>query len=132
MATSGVPEEERDTPDSESGGSTGASDTRRGGGGQSTLVSRNVTVSGRRTSMRLETAMWDALHAICRREGRSLHEMCSLISEQRQESSLTAAIRVFIMVYFRAAATDEGHARAGHGARPRQPPERVDGSTGPV
>jgi predicted DNA-binding ribbon-helix-helix protein len=129
MAASGVPDEERDAQDSNSGDSTGSSDTRRGG--QSTLVSRNVTVSGRRTSMRLEAAMWDALHAICRREGRSLHEMCSLINEQRQESSLTAAIRVFIMLYFRAAATDDGHARAGHGARPNQRPDG-DGSTGPV
>lgn len=76
--------------------------------------------------------MWDALHAICRREGRSLHQMCSLISEQRQESSLTAAIRVFIVVYFRAAATDEGHARAGHSTHPIHPPERDDGPPGPV
>ena len=130
MGTSGVPKEERDGPDSDDGGSTGTSDTRPGS--QSTLVSRNVTVSGRRTSMRLEAAMWDALHAICRREGRSLHQMCSLISEQRQESSLTAAIRVFIMLYFRAAATDEGHARAGHGTHPTHPPERGDGPAGPV
>src|SRR3954463_7865501 len=112
---SGVPEAQRDAPDFESG-SPEEADTRRGS--QSTLVSRNVTVSGRRTSMRLEAAMWDALHAICRRERRSLHDMCSLINGQRQESSLTAAIRVFIMLYFRAAATDEGHARAGHGAHP--------------
>ena len=119
MATSGAPDDARGAHDTNSADTTGASDTRRGG--QSTLVSRNVTVSGRRTSMRLESAMWDALHAICRREGRSLHEMCSMINEQRQESSLTAAIRVFIMVYFRAAATDEGHARAGHGLHGTQP-----------
>ena len=129
MATSGVPEEERDAPDTESGGLTEGPDTRRGS--QSTLVSRNVTVSGRRTSMRLEGAMWDALHAICHREGRSLHEMCSIINEQRQESSLTASIRVFIMLYFRAAATDEGHRRAGHGSHPHHRPD-ADGSTGPV
>ncbi len=59
--------------------------------------------------------MWDALRAICRRESRTMHEVCTYINERRQESALTAAIRVFIMAYFRAAATDEGHARAGHG-----------------
>jgi predicted DNA-binding ribbon-helix-helix protein len=127
MSTSGVTDDERDARETNSVDPTGTSDTRRGG--QSTLVSRNVTVSGRRTSMRLEAAMWDALHAICRREGRTLHEMCSMINDQRQESSLTASIRVFIMVYFRAAATDEGHARAGHGALGNQPPE---GRPGPV
>lgn len=31
------------------------------------------------------------------------------------QTSLTAAIRVFLMLYYRAAATDEGHRRAGHG-----------------
>jgi predicted DNA-binding ribbon-helix-helix protein len=80
--------------------------------------------------MRLEAAMWDALHAICRREGRSLHEMCSMINDQRQESSLTAAIRVFIMVYFRSAATDEGHQRAGHGDGTQGP--RDEEPAGPV
>ena len=129
MATSGAPDDQRGAHDTDSAESTGTSDIRRGG--QSTLVSRNVTVSGRRTSMRLEAAMWDALHAICRREGRSLHETCSLINEQRQESSLTASIRVFIMLYFRAAATDEGHRRAGHGGHAHQRPD-ADGSTGPV
>ena len=94
---------------------TGVAGSERGRDGHSTLQSRNVTVAGRRTSMRLEPAMWDALRAIARREGRSLHEICTMINDQRRESSLTAAIRVFTMAYYRAAATDEGHARAGHG-----------------
>lgn len=101
----------------------------------STLISRNIVVSGRRTSVRLEPAMWDALRAICRREGRSMHEMCTMIDQRRQESALTAAIRVFIMAYFRAAATDEGHARAGHGGLAQEPGQRLGrdaGSLGPV
>jgi hypothetical protein len=35
---------------------------------------------------------------------------------KNDKTSLTAAIRVFLMLYFRAAATEEGHARAGHGS----------------
>ena len=80
------------------------------------LVSRNVTVKGRRTSVRLEPAMWHGLQEICKRERASLHEVCTAIAAQRGHgASLTAAIRVFIMAYFRAAATDDGHQRAGHG-----------------
>jgi predicted DNA-binding ribbon-helix-helix protein len=80
------------------------------------LISRNVTIHGRRTSVRLEPDMWVALRDICKRERASLHEVCSAVASYRREgTSLTAAIRVFIMVYFRAAATDEGHQRAGHG-----------------
>jgi predicted DNA-binding ribbon-helix-helix protein len=81
----------------------------------STLTSRNVTVSGHRTSMRLEPDMWDALEEICRREALTIHEVCTLIDGRRHRSSLTAAMRVFILHYFRTAATDDGHARAGHG-----------------
>lgn len=81
---------------------------------RSSLISRNVRVSGRRTSMRLEPEMWDALQAICHRERRSIHEICTEINEHRHASSLTADIRVYIMHYFRQAATEDGHARAGH------------------
>lgn len=86
----------------------------------STLRSRNVTLSGRRTSLRLEEPMWDALREISRREAKSINEICSEVEVQRRESTLTAAIRVFVLLYFRAAATEGGHSRAGHG-RPEAP-----------
>lgn len=80
------------------------------------LVSRNLVINGHRTSARLEPEMWVALFDIVRREGRSVHDVCSLIAQSKPEGcSLTAAIRVFIVAYFRAAATEEGHARARHG-----------------
>lgn len=81
----------------------------------SSLISRNITVSGHRTSMRLEPEMWDALAEVCRREGRSLHDICTAVDAHRRQSSLTAALRVFIVSYFRSAATEHGHLRAGHG-----------------
>lgn len=86
---------------------------------RSTLVNRNVTVGNHRTSIRLEPAMWEALHQICRREGKTLHELVTEIERERAQSSLTAAIRVYVMTYYKDAATDEGHRRAGHGM-PRQ------------
>lgn len=83
---------------------------------RSTLVSRNVTVSGKRTSVRLEPEMWDGLQEICRRERSSMHQIVTSISIQKAErTSLTAAIRVFIMRYYRMAATEDGHNKAGHG-----------------
>ena len=83
---------------------------------RSSLISRNLIISGKRTSARLEPDMWAALFDIVRREHRSVHSICSLIDQHKpQDCSLTAAIRVFIMAYFRSAATEEGHARAGHG-----------------
>lgn len=85
-------------------------------GGKSTLVSRNITVLRRRTSVRLEPEMWSALREIARREDCKIHDICSLIHlRKNQDTSLTAAIRVFLMLYYRAAATEDGHRRAGHG-----------------
>lgn len=58
--------------------------------------------------------MWDALSEICAREGRSLHDICRQVERERTQSGLTAGVRVFILNYFREAATEEGHARASH------------------
>lgn len=82
----------------------------------SSLISKNITIRGHRTSVRLEPEMWDALYDIALRESTTIHNICSLISLRKMdETSLTAAIRVFLMLYYRAAATSDGHARAGHG-----------------
>ncbi len=81
----------------------------------STLVTGNITVDGRRTSIRLEPSMWRALEELCRREGKPLDAMVSEIARRRSESRLTAEIRVYLLQYFRAAATEEGHRQAGHG-----------------
>jgi hypothetical protein len=60
--------------------------------------------------------MWVALKEIAKRESCRIHDLCTLISARKNvNTSLTAAIRVFLMLYYRAAATEEGHGRAGHG-----------------
>lgn len=89
----------------------------------STLESRNVQIVDRstgapkRTSLRLEPQMWDALQEIARREGSPPNAIVSQVERHRTASTLTAAVRVFIVSYFRAAATEDGHAGAGHGPR---------------
>lgn len=80
------------------------------------LLSKNVTILRKRTSVRLEYEMWGALYEIADREGCSIHEICSLVYLRKaRSSSLTASIRVFIMLYFKAASTEQGHMKAGHG-----------------
>ncbi len=84
-------------------------------------VFRNVRVSGRRTSLRMEAVVWNALYDICTREDRTLGEICALIDQRRGRASLTAAIRVFVIAYYyrlarqswaRAQAHDLGAAQA--------------------
>jgi predicted DNA-binding ribbon-helix-helix protein len=85
-----------------------------------TLVSRNVSVDGHRTSVRLEPLMWEALGEICLREQASASALVTEIARDRVASTLTAAIRVYLLAYFRAAAIEEGHLAAGHGGIPRR------------
>ena len=60
--------------------------------------------------------MWQALKEIAARECCSIHDICTLISSRKKDDmTLTASIRIFLMLYFKSAATEEGHIRAGHG-----------------
>jgi len=68
---------------------------------RSTLVMRNVRVGARRTSLRLETAVWEALQDIARREGLPLNRLLTRISGLQAESSFTASVRVYALGYYR-------------------------------
>ena len=74
--------------------------------------------------MRLEPAMWAALDEACQREGMTRDELCNRIDRRKRASTLTAAVRAFVVGYYRATATEGGHADAGHGAlfKPRSRP----------
>ncbi len=69
----------------------------------SSLVIHNVVVGGHRTSVRLEPVMWDALSDIGRRLRVTTHDLVTDIDRMRTASSLTAAIRVYIVDFYRAA-----------------------------
>jgi predicted DNA-binding ribbon-helix-helix protein len=71
------------------------------GAGDSTLVLGNVAVAGHRTSVRLEPAIWEALQDILEREAKTLNQLVTEIDRARTASSLTAAIRVFVVRYYR-------------------------------
>ena len=73
-------------------------------GSLSSLVIHNIVVGGHRTSVRLEPVMWDALHDIARRLRATTHDLVTDIDRERTASSLTAAIRVYIVDFYRAAA----------------------------
>jgi predicted DNA-binding ribbon-helix-helix protein len=84
----------------------------------SRLVNRNVVASHGRTSMRLEPELWSALDEICRREGLTLAALVQHIERDAHPGGRTSAVRVYALRYFRAAATEQGHRDAGHGAQP--------------
>src|SRR6267378_3551126 len=77
-----------------------------GSAGDSTLAIGNVVVAGHRTSVRLEPAIWEALQDILHREAKTLNQLVTEIDRARTASSLTAAIRVFVVRYYRNATRD--------------------------
>jgi predicted DNA-binding ribbon-helix-helix protein len=81
------------------------------------LVNRNVVAERGRTSMRLEPELWDALHEICQREQAPIGEIVRRAEARSGAGGRTSAVRVFVLQYFREAATEQGHAEAGHGHR---------------
>ena len=77
------------------------------------LISKNVTISGHRTSLRLEPAIWDAVEDICEKEGLTIHELIALIDHRRDEISRTSAVRTFVVTYLHDLATERGRLRKG-------------------
>jgi predicted DNA-binding ribbon-helix-helix protein len=71
---------------------------------RSSLIIHNIVVAGHRTSVRLEPVMWEALQEIARLQQTNVNQLVTDIDRQRHASSLTAAIRVYIVDFYRAAA----------------------------
>jgi predicted DNA-binding ribbon-helix-helix protein len=76
---------------------------RSGADPSSSLSPHNVIVGGRRTSVRLEASMWEGLHDIARRRAMTLNELVTEIERNRVTPGLTAAIRVYIVDFYRTA-----------------------------
>jgi predicted DNA-binding ribbon-helix-helix protein len=86
----------------------------------SRLVNRNVVAERGRTSMRLEPELWDMLNEVCEREAQDMSTLVRQIEAAGHSGGRTSAVRVFIASYFKAAATEVGHASAGHGPLQRR------------
>jgi predicted DNA-binding ribbon-helix-helix protein len=69
--------------------------------GLPSLLPRSVYVKGRRTSLRLEPVMWDALADIAEERGRSIYELITEIARSNELPNLSAAVRVFIVQFYR-------------------------------
>lgn len=64
-------------------------------------IRKNVTIGHRRTSVSLEAQVWNGLSDICKRESLGMDGLCTMVAERRQESSMSSALRVFLLTYFR-------------------------------
>ena len=63
------------------------------------LAMRSVTINGRRTTMRLEPSMWNAIRRIAEEHRLTVNQLCSKIDSTLGDMSMTAAVRSYIVSY---------------------------------
>ena len=71
---------------------------------KTSLLTRNVIVNGRRTSIRLGPRMWDAVDRIAEREKVALCEIMAQAKRRHSSGAFTAAVREFTVEYWMNAA----------------------------
>ena len=65
------------------------------------MLKKNIIIAHRRTSLALEVYFWGCLQVILTYEQITLDEFCMLVVQHRQNSSLSSAVRLVIVIYFR-------------------------------
>ena len=71
---------------------------------KSSATKRNIVIDGHKTSVSLEDAFWNALKEIAYTRQTTLSELVAHIDsvrKQRNLSSLSSAIRLFVLEHFR-------------------------------
>jgi predicted DNA-binding ribbon-helix-helix protein len=67
----------------------------------SKVIKRAVTVDGRKTSVSLEDAFWSGLGEIARSRNMTVGALITTINQERRQSNLSSAIRLFVLAYYR-------------------------------
>jgi len=68
---------------------------------KSQAVKRSVVIEGRRKSISLEDAMWESLTEIAKYRGMTLFSLLATIDSKRKKASLSSAIRLFLLNFYR-------------------------------
>ena len=87
--------------------------------GPSATRQRFIRLGSRRTSVRLEDALWQALRDIAAEDGISVHELCARLHAGRRAGTYTSALRIFIVDRMRAKAAGEERAAVREPAKAR-------------
>ena len=64
---------------------------------------RAIAIGNHRTSARLEEVMWNALADIANKQGKTVPDLIAEIHRTHNKASLSSAIRVYIVEYYRTA-----------------------------
>jgi len=68
---------------------------------KSLIVRRSIIIDGHKTQISLEKAVWTDLKKIARGQGATVRRLVSEIDDTRKQGSLSSAIRLYVLEYFR-------------------------------
>jgi len=71
----------------------------------SPIVKRSVSIGRRKTSVALEDGFWNALKEITAAQETSASQLILKIDRSREGNNLSSAIRLFVLDYYRPAAS---------------------------
>src|SRR3954471_19769410 len=79
---------------------------------KSSIVKRSVVIGGHKTSVSLEDPFWTDLKTIAHAQHVTLSALVAQIDDAREQSNLSSAIRVFVLLHFRLASGPDTDSRA--------------------
>lgn len=62
---------------------------------------RSFTIAGHKTSISIEEPFWTALRDVAASDGLSIAALVARIDQQRQDTNLSSAVRVYLLGYYR-------------------------------
>jgi predicted DNA-binding ribbon-helix-helix protein len=68
---------------------------------KSPIVKRSIVIAGHKTSVSLEDAFWEALKEIARQRHIALSALVAAIDCERQQGSLSSALRLYVLAFYR-------------------------------
>ncbi|MEJ2374416.1 MAG: ribbon-helix-helix domain-containing protein [Pseudolabrys sp.] len=71
---------------------------------KSAVVNRSVVIGGRKTTVSLEDAFWDGLEEIAKSRNVTISHLLSSINMGRRRGTLSSAIRLCVLGYYKGAA----------------------------
>jgi predicted DNA-binding ribbon-helix-helix protein len=92
---------------------------------QSRVVKHAIIVSGRKSSVSLESEFWNALQEIAEANGMTRANLIREINKTRSHANLSSAIRLFVLAYYRGSGRYRPATRLGLSRR-----RRIDGAGG--
>jgi predicted DNA-binding ribbon-helix-helix protein len=78
---------------------------------KSQVVKRSIVIAGRKTSVSLEDAFWQALKEIANGRHMTLSELVAAIDTGRQYGNLSSGIRLFVLDFYRDQLSEDAQQR---------------------